>query len=71
MSSPMSEDRLIDLETRLAYQEASLQSLSDTLAAQARQIERLQRTCLQLLERAASDGAAEKASLSVEPPPHY
>ena len=23
------------------------------------------------LERAASDGAAEKASLSVEPPPHY
>ena len=44
MSSPMSEDRLIDLETRLAYQVASLQSLSDTLAAQARQIDRLQRT---------------------------
>ncbi len=71
MSSNVSEERFIDLETRLAFQEATLQDLSDTVAAQARQIEQLERTCLQLLERAASDGAAEKASLSAELPPHY
>ena len=68
----MSEDRLIELETRFAYQEAALHSLSDTLAEQHARIERLERTCRHLLDRlpTAGDGA-EKASARDEVPPHY
>jgi SlyX protein len=68
----MNDERFVDLETRLAFQEAAIQSLSDALAAQQQQIEQLLRTCQWLAERSRSpaEGAAA-ASQTVEPPPHY
>lgn len=70
----MDEERLIDLETRLAFQEDALQALSDALAAQQQQIDQLMQTCRWLAERSRPAGEGEgaaAASQSVEPPPHY
>lgn len=68
----MSDDRLIEIETRLAFQEAAVQELSDLVYAQNQEIDRLNAYCRRLLERIetlseSSDGA-ESAD---EPPPHY
>lgn len=71
------EQRLIDLETRLAFQEQALQELSDALAA-ARDSE--SRNAL-LLHRALEDLRQLRSALaatpitgdagSEPPPPHY
>lgn len=76
MSTPM-EQRLIDLETRLAFQEHALGELSDALAA-ARAEEA--RTAL-LLHRALEELKQLRTALSAAPvtgdaaqeppPPHY
>ncbi|NGY06672.1 SlyX family protein [Solimonas terrae] len=68
----MDEARLIDLETRLAYQEATLQDLNDVIAAQQRRISELEGMCRQLLERVARMGQdIFKGSAEDEVPPHY
>lgn len=68
----MNEDRLIDLETRFAYQEETLRVLNEVVTRQQQQIERLELTCRQLLERVerVGDGGV-KGSLQDEVPPHY
>lgn len=66
------EDRLIDLETRLAYQEATLQDLNRIVAEQGQQIERLERVCRELAARIARGvDAVHKGSVEDEVPPHY
>ncbi len=68
----MSEDRLIELETRVAYQEATLQQLNDIVTAQQQRIDRLERVCRELAARIArSADAAFKGSAADEIPPHY
>jgi SlyX protein len=69
----MPEQRLIDLEMRLSYQEAALETLSSEIARQARLIEQLQLAMRRIVERlpdVQSDGAA-RGSLQDEVPPHY
>jgi len=68
----MNEDRQIDLETRFAYQEETLRVLNEVVTRQQQQIERLELTCRQLLERVerVGDGGV-KGSLQDEVPPHY
>lgn len=66
------EDRFIDLETRIAYQEATLRDLNDVIAQQQRQIERLEQTCRALGERMLRGGqGSERGTLEEEVPPHY
>ncbi|TNE38894.1 MAG: SlyX family protein [Alphaproteobacteria bacterium] len=66
----MSEQRLTDLEIRLAEQDQTLQDLSDMVNRQWQEIELLKRKLTQAndrivtLEEALPDAAAEK-------PPHY
>jgi SlyX protein len=68
----MNEQRLILLETKLAYQEATLQALNDAVARQQLQITQLEQVCRQLQGRLASLAEAPyKGSLSEEIPPHY
>lgn len=68
----MNEERLIDLETRLAYQEDTLRVLNDIIAGQSRQIEVLERRCRDLGERLARVAdSALKGSPADEVPPHY
>jgi SlyX protein len=68
----MDEERLIDLQTRLAYQEVTLQDLNDVVAAQQRRIGELEAMCRHLLERVARMGQdVFKGSAEDEVPPHY
>ena len=65
------EERLIEIETRLAYQEATLQVLNDVVARQQKQIEQLDALCRQLLERYAQTNGAARGPAVDEIPPHY
>ena len=66
------EERIAELESRLAFQDDTLQALNDELVRQQRDIERLQ-----LLVSALSQRQAElQTQIGIEggeeaPPPHY
>nr|WP_277346369.1 SlyX family protein [Solimonas marina] len=63
---------MINLETRLAYQEATLQDLNDVIAQQSKRIGELENLCRQLAERVARIGQdVHKGSAEDEVPPHY
>lgn len=65
------ELRVTELETRLAFQDDTLQQLSDELLAQGRLIERLQRQ-IELLAARQADLAGQIGPAEDEaPPPHY
>ncbi len=67
-----SEQRLSELETRLAFQENTLQELNDVLASQQQQIELLQ-GMLQEIHRRVEDLAQSRPAEPARepPPPHY
>jgi SlyX protein len=68
----MIEDRLIELEARVAYYEHTLETLNDVVARQQRQIDALLQTCRDIVERLPE--AAQTAGTSPlidERPPHY
>lgn len=66
------QDRLAELETRVAFQEQTLQDLNDVVTRQQAEIERLARGYetlkVQLLELAPSLVASRDEET---PPPHY
>ena len=68
----MLEARLVELETRLAFQEHAIAELSDALAASraesARNAEQL-RLAMQDMKQSRGDFFADPAS--EPPPPHY
>jgi SlyX protein len=68
----MSEERFIDLETRLAHQDQGLHELNEVVLLQQQQITRLERFCASLAERLAglSDAVGEAGGPD-GPPPHY
>jgi SlyX protein len=68
----MSEERFIDLETRLAHQDQLLHELNDVVTAQQTKIMALEELCRALIDRvrAASDGGDAGNPLD-ERPPHY
>jgi SlyX protein len=66
------EERVTELETRLAFQEHTLQVLNDIVTAQQRQIEDLQHRAELLAERLRALQPSNIASDEEEiPPPHY
>ena len=72
MASDPLEQRLVELETRLAFQEQALSELSDALAETRLEASRqsgLLRQALQDLKLARGDLLADPAS--EPPPPHY
>ena len=69
----MIEERIVELETRFAYQDETLRVLSDTVAEQQRRIDTLTALCRQLTERLrtlSSEGEL-KSNPADEIPPHY
>lgn len=65
------EDRVMELETRLAFQDDTLTSLSDELILQQRAIERLQMQLAALLKRQEEMVGQFEATSQETPPPHY
>lgn len=66
------DSRLVDIETRIAFQEEALRQLSDVLARHQQDLERLARLC-QTLQARLDAGAALPGPVSPEDerPPHY
>lgn len=72
MANGADEMRVIELETRLTYQEAAMQELSDALAHQQKVIDRLGAELDALRQQVRAQAQFNIASSSEEtPPPHY
>lgn len=68
------EDRLNELEVKIAFQDDLLDSLNATVARQQQQIDLLQqqlRLVYQQFKAAQPDGGNSSGSLRDEIPPHY
>ena len=68
----MSEERFIDLETRLAHQDQLLHELNDVVTAQQAKLMQLEELCRTLIDRvkATGDSGPEREPAD-EIPPHY
>ncbi|MEW7998635.1 MAG: SlyX family protein [Candidatus Thiodiazotropha endolucinida] len=65
-------DRIIDLESRMAFQEQAIHTLSETLIEQQRTIDSLNRTIETLRQRLqALDPSPLQPGENEPPPPHY
>ncbi|MDR4308816.1 SlyX family protein [Chelatococcus sambhunathii] len=62
-------DRIAALETRIAYQDETIEALNQTVTAQWSEIERLKRAVAQLEER-LEDAVSGPGPVD-RPPPHY
>ena len=68
----MSDERLVDIETKLAHQEQLLLELNEVITDQQAQIMRLEERYRVLVERVQSLGeAAPGGEAAPERPPHY
>ncbi len=66
------KDRLIELETRISYQDHTIEELNEVVTRQQEQIDRLEKEMKQLrqhLEQGSSTGLARPDE--EVPPPHY
>jgi SlyX protein len=63
-------ERIDALETRLAYQDDTIETLNQTITAQWKQIDTLTRQVAQLNER-LHEAEANAPGPANEPPPHY
>ena len=68
----MSEDRLVDIESKLAHQDQLMLELNDVVTAQQAKIMQLEQLCSSLLERVRSISEAMPGDAQAdERPPHY
>ncbi|MGB5630286.1 MAG: SlyX family protein [Woeseiaceae bacterium] len=68
----MSEERFIDLESRLAHQDQLLHELNDVVTGQQVKLMQLEALCQSLIERVRSIGeGGESGDPADERPPHY
>ncbi|MBC8414676.1 MAG: SlyX family protein [Nitrospira sp.] len=64
----MSEDRFIEIETKLSFQEEIIRELNEVACNQQLQIDELQKTCTMLINSIKSSTGKSPAD---ERPPHY
>ncbi len=69
----MKEERLVKIETKIAFQEKTIKDLNDVLYEQQREIERLGAICGDLVKRVKelSDFIQGSDAPANEKPPHY
>jgi SlyX protein len=71
MSEPKAlSDRIDALETKLAFQDETIETLNQTITAQWQQIDALGRQLASLSER-LREAEARAPATTDEPPPHY
>jgi len=68
----MTQERIDDLEMRIAFQESTLQTMSDEMATQQQHIEKLMEE-VALLQKALQSASASPLLNQADepPPPHY
>lgn len=72
MSEPTDhENRIIELETKVAYQEATIQELSDVIAEQYQKIDNLKLLMEHWKDQISKDLEAIAQPNGQEKPPHY
>lgn len=68
----MSNDpEIIDLQTRIAFQDGAIQQLSDVIARQQQAIEALQKETEELRRQLRALQPSEVTGEKEPPPPHY
>ena len=68
----MSEERFIDLESRLAHQDQLLHQLNNVVTDQQAKLMQLEELCRSLIDRVRSVGdGGEPGDPADERPPHY
>ena len=67
----MSEDRLVDIEIKLAHQEQLLIDLDKVVTDQQAKIMQLEALCNRLIERVQSVAEGSTDAPHDEKPPHY
>lgn len=69
----MSQERFIELESRLSFQEHSIEELNELVAVQQKQLYDLEEFCKLLLKKITAMPSAGSGSSSAaeEKPPHY
>ena len=66
------EQKIIDLESQLAFQEDTIETLNQALASQQRQLDDVQFKLKHVLDKVKSMEPSNIASAEEEtPPPHY
>ncbi|MBK5519283.1 MULTISPECIES: SlyX family protein [unclassified Pseudomonas] len=65
------EERINDLESRLAFQDDTINTLNDVLVAQQAVVERLQLQMAALIRRQEEMVGQFESSEEEAPPPHY
>ena len=65
------ESRIIELETRQAFQDDTIQALNDVVVEQGRVIERLQLQMAELIKRYEEMVGQYGSEGEEAPPPHY
>ncbi len=65
------DERINELESRLAFQDDTIQALNDELVVQQRLIERLQMQVAALVKRQDEVSSQFGQAVSEAPPPHY
>ena len=65
------ELRVVELETRQAFQDDTIQALNDVVVAQGRVIERLQLQMAELIKRYEEMVGQYGSEGDEAPPPHY
>jgi SlyX protein len=72
MSGPKSDgERIVDVETRSAFQEQAFEELSGVVVALARQVEELGKRVEALKEKVEAGGDPGGDAPQNDPPPHY
>jgi SlyX protein len=67
----MIEERLINIETKISFQEDLVDELNKTIFQQQQKLERLEAICESLAEHIRALEAGSEGSPAHERPPHY
>lgn len=65
------EERVMELESRLAFQDDTIQALNDVLVVQRRELDHLQQQMAAVLKRQEEIGNQFETFEEDVPPPHY
>jgi len=65
------DDRVMELESRLAFQDDTIQALNDVLVTQQRSLDRMELQMAALIKRQEEMGGQFDTLEEEAPPPHY